>query len=117
MSYVKCERGHLIGCSYCADPEDDCHECREQLVREAHEDQVARTTKAELALRDATRWRVEADEPAPIGQRALCFDGDPDGYGVVEKADGSWYVLGEPRYAVRVTHWMPLPEAPREHDR
>lgn len=74
------------------------------------EDMAAKMIIKELlSLRERTRW-IPVTEKLPDEIEVLVFDGD-DNIFLAILSDGQWTTDG---YDIDVTHWMPLPEIPRE---
>lgn len=110
---------------YCSDPDfKDCSGCKcfrygdclERLVADAAE-LIERLTAENAALREKPQWQpVLAGNPERKGCYLVAvhhwFDGKP----VVREAfwNGADWLSCERRHEItpRVTHWMPLPEAP-----
>ena len=109
-----CAEGECKGCAM----HEDKQRCQENLLAKAAE-AIERLTAENAALREKQRWiSVEERRPEP-GKRVLATDGVFVGEAYRTSAD-TWR-----RYdgiAMRdclgsvVTHWMPLPEAPKFAD-
>lgn len=86
--------------------------CKERLGLHAA-DLIERLTAENAALREKKRW-ISVTEKTPeydMPQLALNADGDAL---IANYAYGEWFdTWGQD---VEVTHWMPLPEAPEEHN-
>lgn len=87
-------------------------DCREEMHKEVLA-LLERLTAENAALREKKRW-ISVTEKTPeydMPQLALNADGDAL---IANYAYGEWFdTWGQD---VKVTHWMPLPEASEEHN-
>ena len=101
-----CAEGECSGCPMYADKQ----RCQENLLDEAA-GAIKRDQKEIVALREEQRW-ISVTEKTPeydMPQLALNADGDAL---IANYAYGEWFdTWGQD---VEVTHWMPLPELPKE---
>ena len=122
MQALRCSatREEREKCEMCRKSKNGCLECINSYVYEAA-DLVERLTDENAALREkAPQWISvkDADRRAPAGQRVLATDGVLVGEAYRTSAD-SWrryddYRLWYDATGRTVTHWMPLPEGPKE---
>jgi hypothetical protein len=108
----------------------DCADCIESLQTQLKEE-VSRRYQAECNYDHAVADRDRLREWIPVSERLpekpeydwvlVATKMDPEGwYGVphvAELRDGKWFAQGDDKpleewCAVKVTHWMPLPENP-----
>ena len=100
--------------------DDACENCkvgeiqdRREYIEFAAANVIERLTAENAALREKKRW-ISVTEKTPeydMPQLALNADGDAL---IANYAYGEWFdTWGQD---VKVTHWMPLPEAPEEHN-
>lgn len=98
-------------CKDCAMHEDK-QRCQENLLDKAAET-IERLTAENAALREKQRW-ISVTEKTPeydMPQLALNADGEAL---IANYAYGEWFdTWGQD---VEVTHWMPMPEVPEEHN-
>lgn len=103
-----CAEGECKGCAM----HEDKQRCQENLLAKAAE-AIERLTAENAALREKKRW-ISVTEKTPeydMPQLALNADGDAL---IANYAYGEWFdTWGQD---VKVTHWMPLPEASEEHN-
>ena len=106
----QCAKSDCSSCGMC--PIFPDRECVEHLATAAAS-LIERLTAENAALREKRRWiPVEGKTPEyDMPQLALNADGDAL---IANYAYGEWFdTWGQD---VEVTHWMPLPEAPEEHN-
>ena len=100
--------------------DDACENCkageiqnRREYIEFAAANAIERLTAENAALREKQRW-ISVTEKTPeydMPQLALNADGEAL---IANYAYGEWFdTWGQD---VEVTHWMPLPEAPEEHN-
>lgn len=100
--------------------DDACENCkvgeiqdRREYIEFAAANVIERLTAENAALREKKRW-ISVTEKTPeydMPQLALNADGDAL---IANYAYGEWFdTWGQD---VKVTHWMPLPEASEEHN-
>lgn len=86
---------------------------RREYIEFAAANAIERLTAENAALREKQRW-ISVTEKTPeydMPQLALNADGEAL---IANYAYGEWFdTWGQD---VEVTHWMPLPEAPEEHN-
>ena len=105
-----CAQSDCSSCGMC--PIFPDRECVEHLAAAAAS-LIERLTAENAALREKQRW-IPVEEKTPeydMPQLALNADGDAL---IANYAYGEWFdTWGQD---VEVTHWMPLPEEPEEHN-
>ena len=106
----QCAKRDCLSCGMC--PIFTDRECVEHLAAAAAS-LIERLTAENAALREKKRW-ISVTEKTPeydMPQLALNADGDAL---IANYAYGEWFdTWGQD---VKVTHWMPLPEASEEHN-
>ena len=82
----------------------------------SHDDEVSRLKARIAELKEERRWRKCSDKLPEDGDEVLATDGD--GIWLCYKttmSDGSpWFQPDGLPHIEGVTHWMPLPSAPKE---
>lgn len=78
-----------------------------------------RQAREEIArLQAAMQWAAFADEPLPLpGQFVLVTDGSRVGYAKLYIGPPPRFCTDEGLDVGSMTHWMPLPSAPKEGER
>lgn len=84
-----------------------------------HDDELTRLKARIAELEEERRWRKCSDELPDDGAEVLATDGD--GIWLCYKttmSDGSpWFQPDGLPHIEGITHWMPLPSAPKEADK